>query len=612
MPDSSATAHVEKMLDAVGIVRSHVAVRQFDTERIYVVSVPSDRLIDATEHARDLERQLAHESESVVVTVRALPETATANVGPVSNLDDPRVSKLIQLLTSRSRTSETQPSLSYVPNKVVNLETVLAARHHLIFGRRGTGKTALLLEARKALLEEGAVTAWVNVQPMRNEGIERTFLHVQEAVLHALVSNIHARDLAHSQFASEVSSLLEVLRDELDAAVASPVSVRRLVPTIQNVLRRAMGSLETRLYLFLDDFYYMPRAQQADLLELLHGSTRDANIWLKVTSIRHLTRWFRPSPPTGLQTGQDADIIDLDLSLQEPTATVEFLGRVLTAYCSHVGIPTSRQVITRGGLDRLVFASGGVPRDFLTLGAASMEKARSRSGSTVGASDVNQAAGDAARSKISELEDDLASNIGFAAQTYQALTRVREFCLDQKSFTYFRIDFRDKDRNPDSYGVLTRLLEVRLVHLVDASVSDRNQAGERSECYSLDLSQYSGSRLKHGLRVLDLAEGALVSKQTRVQGPVLKGDSSRRVLTILRGAPIMPLSIFADLVGTFQPGIDAIEQVFARRRSVTTDELVLSAGLAYEDVSDMVASLIDQGRVEEFDADGVPAYRLVK
>lgn len=609
MPDASPTAHVEEILAAAGINEHAVSMRQFDTERIYVVSVPSTRLVEATEIARDVERQLAGESESVVVTVRALPQSTVENVGPVTSLNDPRVSKLMQLLTSRSRTSETQPSLSYIPNKIVNLETVAAARHHLIFGRRGAGKTALLLEARKVLREEGAITTWVNVQPMRGEGIERTFLHIQEAVLHALVSDIHARGVAHAQFADEVSDLLDTLQQQLDSAVASPTSVRRLVPTIQNVLRRATSSLDARLYLFLDDFYYMPRNQQADILDLLHGSTRDANIWLKVTSIRHLTRWFRPSPPTGLQTGQDADIIDLDLSLQEPSAAVDFLGEVLTAYCSHVGIPTSRQVFSRSGLDRLVFASGGVPRDFLTLGAASVEKARSRSGSTVGASDVNQAAGDAARSKISELQDDLASNIGFAAQTYQALTRVREFCLDQKSFTYFRVDFRDRDKNPDSYGVLTRLLEVRLVHLVDASVSDRDQAGERSECYSLDLSQYSGSRLKHGLRVLDLVDGRLVSKQTRVAGPVLRGDSSRQVLTILRGAPVMPLVLFSDLVNTFQPGIDAVESVFARRRSVTMDELVLSTGLAYQEVADMVATLIEQGRAEEFDADGVAAYR---
>lgn len=612
MPDPSNVEHVENLLITAGILGSEIVMRQFDTERIYVVSVPPEHLVNASAYAREMERRLADESESVVVTVRALSEPVVVDDGPVRHLDDPRVSKLMQLLTARSRTSETQPSLSYIPNKMVNLETVLAARHHLIFGRRGAGKTALLLEARKALLDEGTITTWVNVQPMRGEGIERTFLHMQEAVLHALVTEIHARGLSHAKFASEVAELLDLLQQQLEASIASPTSIRRLIPTIQKVLHRATSSLDARLYLFLDDFYYMPRTQQAGLLDLLHGSTRDANIWLKVTSIRHLTRWFRASPPTGLQTGQDADIIDLDLSLQEPSAAVDFLGEVLTAYCSHVGIPTSRQVVSRGGLDRLVFASGGVPRDFLTLGAASVEKARSRSGSAVGATDVNQAAGDAARSKISELQDDLASNIGFAAQTYQALTRVREFCLDQKSFTYFRVDFRDRDRNPDSYGVLTRLLEVRLVHLVDASVSDRDQAGERSECYSLDLSQYSGSRLKHGLRVLDLVDGRLVSKQTRVAGPVLRGDSSRQVLTILRGAPMLPLSLFSDLVTTFQPGIDNVESIFARRRSVTMDELVLGTGLAYQEVADMVAALIEQGRAEEFDADGVAAYRSVK
>jgi hypothetical protein len=96
-----------------------------------------------------------------------------------------------------------------------------------------------------------------------------------------------------------------------------------------------------------------------------------------------------------LQTGQDVDIIDLDLSLQDPGAAANFLSEVLTAYCNAVHINTTANVISREALDRLVFASGGVPRDFLTLAASAISIDRNRTGArAVGISSVNQAAGE--------------------------------------------------------------------------------------------------------------------------------------------------------------------------------------------------------------------------
>ena len=42
------------------------------------------------------------------------------------------------------------------------------------------------------------------------------------------------------------------------------------------------------------------------------------DVWLKVATIRNLSRWFDPSTQTGLQIGHDADALDLDVTLQDP------------------------------------------------------------------------------------------------------------------------------------------------------------------------------------------------------------------------------------------------------------------------------------------------------
>ena len=61
-----------------------------------------------------------------------------------------------------------------------------------------------------------------------------------------------------------------------------------------------------------------------------------------------------------------------------------------------------------------------------------------------------------------------------------------------------------KEEPPEEYDLLSNLLDLRLLHLLEPSLSDPHRAGERSEVFMLDLSQFSGQRLKHFLHVLDL------------------------------------------------------------------------------------------------------------
>jgi hypothetical protein len=161
----------------------------------------------------------------------------------------------------------------------------------------------------------------------------------------------------------------------------------------------------------------------------------------------------------------------------------------------------------------------------------------------VGVQEVNQAAGDAAGAKIQELEEDMAANSGVAQRTLETLAIVRKFCLDDTSFTYFLISYRDKEQNVAAYSLLTDLMDVRLIHLIDAGVSDPNQAGARFEAYMLDLSQFSGSRLKQRISVLDFEDGVFVAKQTRGAIDPVRGDTSRELIGILRKAPVLQLSL---------------------------------------------------------------------
>lgn len=551
MSAEATMQRIQERFLAEGVEPLDISVRAYPDEINYIVLVPAEALGSAALVGNALDEELAISAAlpSFVIVRKGTAQPAASNPDPLKlGVHDPRATDLIRLISARSRVSLAQPSLSYVRDARANLAAVTAARHHLVFGRRGAGKTALLVEARRLLEDEGAITCWINVQSLRHESPERVVLYVLEELLSAVVS--HQRAVRpESVVSADASGLYEAVRAMLATTVTEPPDVLPLIPRVQRTLARFLDLEAARLYLFLDDFYYVARAEQPRILDILHGCVRDADAWLKVASIRHLTRWFQTSPPMGLQTIHDADLIDLDVTLQEPVRAKAFLEDVLRQYASTVSVPALTRLFSPEALDRLVLASGAVPRDYLVLASSAISKAQRRANARlVGVQDVNQAAGDAAGVKLQELEDDMASNEGTADKTLAALKAVRHFCLEDRSFTYFLVRYRDKEDEPKGYSLLTDLMDVRLVHLIDSGVSDPHAAGQRSEAFMLDLSQFSGSRLKQRINVLDFSGGRIVARETRTSAPPRVGNTPLQVISILRGAPTFELAQLREFV----------------------------------------------------------------
>jgi hypothetical protein len=165
-------------------------VRAYPDETNYIVYVDEADIATAASIDNDLDDEISSpERKAFVIVRRAPPGLVESKLRPLpEGVKDDRASDLMSLISARKRVSWAQPSLSYVSEMHFNLAAVTAPRHHLIFGRRGAGKSALLVEARKSLDDLGSISCWINMQTLSNESPERVFLQAIESLVEALLS----------------------------------------------------------------------------------------------------------------------------------------------------------------------------------------------------------------------------------------------------------------------------------------------------------------------------------------------------------------------------------------------------------------------------------------
>jgi hypothetical protein len=360
--------------EAEDTVRRHFLAENIPVESVVTRHFPGEAIILVVTPPEYLERavRLANQLDDLVpngfITVRKSEIAERESAGAsVSSLDDPRITLLLDLLSSRSRTSEAQPSLRYIKDVVGNVNAVMAPRHHIIFGRRGVGKTVLMVEAKALLEQDKRLTFWFNLQALRHYGAPGAFLAIAERLCDLPLK-------AHGPRAGGTLSArrADQIRDRIVSLHGPDVHVRDVQPVIAD-LQYCLGILTEEtgvgIYIFLDDIHYMRRSELPLLLDMVHSVARDIPMWIKAAGIRHQCRWYSDDPPTGLQSQHDAQILSLDVTLEEPEKAREFLWTIFRTYVEEAGIKNISRFLSGKATERLVLASGGVPRDFLTLSA---------------------------------------------------------------------------------------------------------------------------------------------------------------------------------------------------------------------------------------------------
>jgi hypothetical protein len=258
-------------------------------------------------------------------------------------------------------------------------------------------------------------------------------------------------------------------------------------------------------FLLLDDLYHIRLSDQAQVLDYFHRIAKGSNLWIKVGTIRHCSRWYIfGDPPYGMKLGDDAEELDLDVTLEKYDLTKRFLLKILENFAKEASLSLDG-FLTDGARDRLVLASGGVARDFLTIFRRALDVARERiarremaRGERIGAEDVNKAAGENDKFK----REDFSRDAGPEEQDrlLRTFEQASDFCLTRAKANCFLVE---KDLSALEVEHIGELVDLKFLHHVKSRVTIRERPHRLYDAYMLDLSQYAGERARQNFDIVE-------------------------------------------------------------------------------------------------------------
>jgi hypothetical protein len=505
-------------------------------------------------------------------------------------LSTTQIDQLMTLVEEATRAVKGPPKRFIEPARGT-LDRAKSRRHHIVFGRRGSGKTSLLRKASSDLTLRRLPTAFIDLEAFKGHAYPDVLLSVLIETLHAFDdwlatagTNTSAKrtwwkkiwggepegppldrrklDEIRQRLQGEIELLTRLLHSEDDVELVrltgenekigsrslSSMSVKssasagvtgtkaevgadaktegeltdgneRKTELTERTKRNKLSVLHRKIidfqklfdsivdlsggdaFIFLDDLYHLRRADQPSVLDYFHRIVKGRSVWLKVGTIRHRTDWYHHgNPPIGMKLADDCDDIDLDITLAKFEIARRFLLQVLDLIINEAGIKGHDAILADGGVVRLVLASGGVARDFLSIFRKAVDVARERGrtyrGDRVNAEDVNVAAGEHEPSKRDELRRDTLEE----RQVLEgALRDIVNFCVTNKANCFLVEQDAPIRSNPD---VLGELADLRFVHVVNSRTTVREKPGKLFTAYMLDISQYTGERLRRDLEMI--------------------------------------------------------------------------------------------------------------
>jgi len=336
--------------------------------------------------------------------------------------------------------------------------------------------------------EDGATIKATTVAESAASGISRVGVGIETDVV-----NIEATE-ATSKTRKDTKGLEEAYkRNKIDY-------LKRKTIEYSAIIKKVYNNAAKDTYIFLDDLYRINWEDQPRLLEYIHNLTYRKNAWLKIGTIKYRSNWYQDGkPPLGLRLGDDAQEINLDTTLNDFSATKNFLRKVLLGFLNEVSIPKLDTIMTDGAFERLVLASGGVARDAIGILRRGLGVEREKQKGTLpfrlDAESINTAAGE----YVDSVKSQDFNNDGTADLTH-VFDSIKDFCIRKNKANCFLFDMAATKLKAD---IIAALADLRVIHLARVRETVSKQPGQVFQAYMLDIGFYTGIRKIKGLDMIE-------------------------------------------------------------------------------------------------------------
>ncbi|RPG38794.1 MAG: hypothetical protein CBB72_000155 [Muricauda sp. TMED12] len=426
-----------------------------------------------------------------------------------------------------------------------HLDRLGSKQQQVIFGRRGSGKSCLLVHYKNDVgKNQKILSIYVSTDDIKRLGYPDVLIRLLLQIMESIPSskqkwrkflfretNVqkHIKDLRKLLNRAETRKVQE--KEERESKFSGGGEIKGMIASADRTnslgklsefqenkldeLERHLPDYKTAIekelkkskydacFILLDDFYLIKKDKQPDVLDYVHRLVRGTDYYLKVATIRHRTELIRHEQQTiGVELNQDVEEINLDRTLEDLSSPSEYLGRILNYMSQEVGLDNVKEkLFNHNSFEELVIASGGVPRDFLTIFVNAIDQAISVDKMQhLTATNIWKAASSFSyQSKLKALRKD----VNVEASRLESVFRdILKFCIEEKKRTCFLISQDEAQKHSDMHELILQLMDFKLIHVVEPDTSAASGRQGRFEAYTLDFSLFMEPR-KRGIQIVE-------------------------------------------------------------------------------------------------------------
>lgn len=418
-------------------------------------------------------------------------------------------------------------------------------QNHVIFGRRGSGKTTLIKSLDKY---NDIILVKLNIEDFKGISFPNSLIHILRTFFKELKSKMKLRLewyqlLKHYTVNTKILKIERLVdnlerqlqepdlfeRKEVDSFETSSSSnggmilgkgnlsanqakkeqqeksrnitvdklekVKNEIPMFIELIKEIHLIVGKPIFLILDDFYFISKQNQPFFIDFFHRISKNTQVYLKICTIRHRSKLYVEAKGSyyGMEVSHDAQEVDLDYNLDRFQELKNFMNQLIASCARKVEIQFNmNDLFTGGGYIQLCLASGGVPRDFLSLFNKAVEKFRyGKEDTRISKINVTEIAIENFNNKRESFKKD---SLEEKELLEKYLNKIKDFVLNKEKKNIFLVENNGLEKNNFAKQIIRELVDLRMIHLVDNNTSAAPSDGKMYSAYMIDIGLYNSTK----------------------------------------------------------------------------------------------------------------------